>query len=99
MITKRLEQLGEDQGLDPLSVQRCDLLPQAPAPAGPALPYGFVSPVTSAGKIEPSGKVTEGKCSGKTDFQVLPVWDQSPQPDPLLTENTGSKYHLFKRQI
>lgn len=96
VITVRL---GENQGLDPLCVQRCDLLLQALAPAGPAVPSAFVSHVTSAGKIEPYGKVTEGKCSEKIDFQVLPVWDRSPQPDLFLTESTGSKYHLFKRQI
>lgn len=99
VIAMRLERLGEDQGPDPLCVQCCDLLPQALAPADPTVPSAFISHVASAGKIEPSGKVTEGKCSEKSDFQVLPVWDRSPQPDPFLTESTGSKYRLFKRQI
>lgn len=96
MITVRL---GENQGPDLLCVQRRDLLLQALAPAGPAVPSAFVSRVSSVGKTDPSGKVAEGECSEKTDFQVLPVWDWSPQPDPFLTESTGSKYHLFKRQI
>jgi len=99
VITMRLERLGEDQGPNPLSVQHCDLLLRALSPAGSVVLSAFVSPVTSAGKIEPSGKVTEGKCSEKTDSQVLPVWDWSPQPDAFLTASTGSKYHLFKRQI
>lgn len=51
----------------------------------------FVSHVTAVGEIEPSGKATEGKCSEKTDVQVLPVWDQSPQPHPFLSESIGNK--------
>lgn len=73
VITMRLERLGGDQGPDPLCVQCCDLVLQALAPAGPVVLSAFVSHVTSAGKIELSGKVAEGKCSEKTDFQVLPV--------------------------
>lgn len=35
----------------------------------------------------------------ETDVQVLPVWDQSPQPEPCLVERMGRKCHLFERQI
>lgn len=61
------------------------------APAGPAFSSPFVSHVSAVGEIEPSGEATEGKYSEKTDVQVLPVWDLSPQTDPFLSESTGNK--------